>query len=154
MAARKERVCQKHQEPLKLFCKADETLICVVCDQSQEHKDHEIIPVEEASQEFKDQFCDCVEMLQKKRKEILACKASILEESNHLLKQTKGERQKTATKFRQLHKFLDQQENLFLAQVKEHLAELCEELSSLDSLIQEVEEKCQQPATELLQVRG
>ncbi|XP_054834932.1 E3 ubiquitin-protein ligase TRIM39-like isoform X2 [Eublepharis macularius] len=130
MAARKERVCQKHQEPLKLFCKADEAPICVVCDRSKEHRNHEIIPVEEASQEYK--------------------------------KQSKEEKQATAAKFSQLHKFLEEQEKLLLAQMEEverevasqrdqHLAELSEGLSSLESLIREMEEKSQQPASELLQ---
>ncbi|XP_060111155.1 E3 ubiquitin-protein ligase TRIM41-like [Heteronotia binoei] len=53
VAARKERVCQKHQEPLKLFCKDHEAPICVVCEQSQEHQYHDIIPAEEAAQEYK-----------------------------------------------------------------------------------------------------
>nr|XP_056722171.1 E3 ubiquitin-protein ligase TRIM7-like [Euleptes europaea] len=162
VAARKERVCQKHQEPLKFFCKDDEAPICVVCDQSQEHNDHEIIPVEEASQKYKDQFCNCMEVLRKEKEKILAHKASIVKESQDLLKQTKGERQKAVTKFRQLHKFLDKQEKFLLTQLEEeereverkrdqHLAELYEELSSLESLIREMEEKCQQPASELLQ---
>nr|XP_056722236.1 E3 ubiquitin-protein ligase TRIM7-like [Euleptes europaea] len=161
-AARKERVCQKHQELLNLFCKDDEALICVVCDQSQEHNDHKIIPVEEASLEYKDQFCNCMEVLRKKKKEILAYKASIVKKSQDLMKQTIGERQETMTKFRQLHKFLDKQEKLVLAQMDElekevarnrdqHLAKLSEELFSLNSLIREMEEKSQQPASELLQ---
>nr|XP_056699936.1 uncharacterized protein LOC130472585 [Euleptes europaea] len=162
VAARKERVCQKHQEPLKLFCKEDEALICVVCDQSQEHKHHKIIPVKEASQEYKDEFCNCLEILRKEREKILASKVNIVKESQDLLKQTKGEQQKTMTKFRQLHTFPDKQEKLLLSQVEEverevarkrdqNLAELSEELSSLDSLIWEMEEKSQQPASELLQ---
>ncbi|XP_061456295.1 zinc finger protein RFP-like [Rhineura floridana] len=46
------RVCEKHQEPLKLFCKDDEAPICVVCDRSKEHTGHKVIPLEEASQEY------------------------------------------------------------------------------------------------------
>nr|XP_056722317.1 E3 ubiquitin-protein ligase TRIM11-like [Euleptes europaea] len=162
VAARKERVCLKHQELLNLFCKDDEALICAVCDQSQEHNDHKIIPVEEASQEYKDQFCNCMDILREEKEKILAYKACIVKESQDLMKQTKGERQEKVTKFRQLHKFLDKQEKLVLAQMEElekevarnrdqHLAKLSEELSSLDSLIRKMEEKCQQPASELLQ---
>nr|XP_056723658.1 E3 ubiquitin-protein ligase TRIM7-like [Euleptes europaea] len=159
---RRRGVCEKHQEPLKFFCVDEEAPLCGVCDQSQGHNDHEIIPAEEASQEYK--FCNCMEILHKEKEEILAHKASIVKESQDLLKQTKGERQKTVTKFRQLHKFLDKLEKLLLTQMEagereverkrdQHLAELYEALSSLDSLIREMEEKCQQPASELLQVR-
>nr|XP_056722215.1 E3 ubiquitin-protein ligase TRIM7-like [Euleptes europaea] len=161
-ATRKERVCKKHQKPLKLFCKDDEDPICVVCDGSKEHKHHEILPLEEASQEYKDQFHSCLESLRKERENFLAYKADAVKKSQDLLKQTKGERQKTVTKFRQLHTFLEEQEKLLLAQMEEvekevvrkrdqHLAELSEVLSSLENLIWEMEEKCQQPASELLQ---
>uniref|UniRef100_A0A8C6VFW5 RING-type E3 ubiquitin transferase n=1 Tax=Naja naja TaxID=35670 RepID=A0A8C6VFW5_NAJNA len=44
--------CPKHREPLKLFCKDHETLICMVCDRSKEHKGHSVIPAEEAFQEY------------------------------------------------------------------------------------------------------
>nr|XP_056722802.1 E3 ubiquitin-protein ligase TRIM7-like [Euleptes europaea]XP_056722805.1 E3 ubiquitin-protein ligase TRIM7-like [Euleptes europaea] len=162
VAAGRGRVCQKHQEPLKLFCKDDKALICVVCDRSKEHRNHETLPLEEASQEYKDQFCNCLERLKKERKRIVACKAGVLKESQDLLKQTTGEKQETVAKFRQLHSFLEEQEKLLLAQMEEvekevarnrvqHLVKLSEALSSLDNLIQEMEEKSQQPASELLQ---
>lgn len=49
-----ETLCEKHKEPLKLFCKKDKILICVVCDKSKEHRDHSVIPAEEvAAEEFK-----------------------------------------------------------------------------------------------------
>nr|XP_056723672.1 E3 ubiquitin-protein ligase TRIM7-like [Euleptes europaea] len=164
VAARKGRICQKYQEPLNLFCKNDEALICVACDRSEEHRDHETLPLEEASQEYKDQFCNRLEMLKKERERIVASKADVVKESQDLLisKQTKQVQQETETKFRQLHKFLEEQEKLLLAQMEEvekevarnrdqHLAKISETLSSLESLIQEMEEKCQQLASELLQ---
>ncbi|XP_053146288.1 zinc finger protein RFP-like isoform X2 [Hemicordylus capensis] len=125
-----ERVCEKHREPLKLFCKDHEGLICVVCDRSKEHRNHTVISLEEAYEEYKEQ--------------------------------RKADKQKTMAEFRQLHQFLEEQEKLWLAQMEElekemaikrdeHLATLSKELSCLASFIQEMEEKCQQPASELLQ---
>ncbi|XP_074020817.1 zinc finger protein RFP-like [Numenius arquata] len=32
----KKNLCEKHQEPLKLFCQDEKKLICVVCDRSKE----------------------------------------------------------------------------------------------------------------------
>ncbi|KAL8213199.1 UNVERIFIED_CONTAM: hypothetical protein K2H54_061249, partial [Gekko kuhli] len=156
----KGRVCDKHQEPLKFFCKEDEVPICTVCDVSQEHKDHEVVLLEEAFQG--NRFCSCLEILKKKRERILASREDVEKESQDLLKQTTEEKQKTLAKFRQLHKFLEEQETLLLAQMEEvekevakkkdqHLTRFSEELSSLESLIQEMEEKCQQPASDLLQ---
>uniref|UniRef100_A0A670HX56 Tripartite motif containing 39 n=1 Tax=Podarcis muralis TaxID=64176 RepID=A0A670HX56_PODMU len=131
----KGKICEKHQEPLKLFCKEDESPICVVCDRSKEHKSHEVVPLEEASQEYKQQ-----------RRGSFA------------------EREKMVAEIRRLHQFLEEQEKRILAQMaevekeiaakrEEHLARLSRELSSLDSLIREMEEKLQEPESELLQVR-
>ncbi|XP_061469448.1 E3 ubiquitin-protein ligase TRIM17-like, partial [Rhineura floridana] len=47
------RVCERHQEPLKLFCEEDQAPICVVCDKSKEHRQHKVIPMEEAFEEYK-----------------------------------------------------------------------------------------------------
>ncbi|XP_060095007.1 E3 ubiquitin-protein ligase TRIM7-like [Heteronotia binoei] len=162
VAAGKGRVCQKHQEPLKLFCKDDEALICVVCDRSKEHRDHEVLPLEEASQEYKDQFCNRLEILKKERERIVAYQGDAEKKSQDLLKQTEEEKKAIVAKFRQLHTFLEKQENFLLAQMKkvekevvrnrdQHLNRICEELSSLESLIRKMEEKCQQPASDLLQ---
>uniref|UniRef100_A0A8C8VPE6 Zinc finger protein RFP-like n=1 Tax=Pelusios castaneus TaxID=367368 RepID=A0A8C8VPE6_9SAUR len=51
--AETEGLCEKHREPLKLFCKDDQIPICVVCDRSKEHRDHRVIPAEEVAEEFK-----------------------------------------------------------------------------------------------------
>ncbi|XP_042306772.1 zinc finger protein RFP-like isoform X2 [Sceloporus undulatus] len=161
-AKRNEGACEKHQEPLKLFCKEDQTLICVVCDRSKEHRNHEAVPAEEAAQEYRDQICSYLEILKKEREHILASKAEAEKESQGLLKETKTEKENIMAEFRKLHQFLEAQEKLLLAQTEElekeiakkrneHLARISKELSSVESLIQEVERKCQQPTSELLQ---
>uniref|UniRef100_A0A8C0GWM4 Uncharacterized protein n=1 Tax=Chelonoidis abingdonii TaxID=106734 RepID=A0A8C0GWM4_CHEAB len=79
-------------------------------------------------------------------------------------KQLKTGRQKIVSEFQQLHQFLEEQERLLLAQLEElnqeiekrraeYVAKLSEEISSFSSLISEMEQKCQQPASEFLQVR-
>ncbi|XP_053235248.1 E3 ubiquitin-protein ligase TRIM7-like [Podarcis raffonei] len=161
----KGMVCEKHQEPLKLFCQEDESPICVVCNVSKEHKSHEVVPLEEASQEYKDQISSCLDNVRKEREKILVFKANTEKESQDLLKQTGAEREKMVAEFRRLHQFLEEQEKRILAQMaevekeiaakrEEHLARLSRELSSLDSLIREMEEKLQEPESELLQDIG
>uniref|UniRef100_A0A8C3FCM0 B box-type domain-containing protein n=1 Tax=Chrysemys picta bellii TaxID=8478 RepID=A0A8C3FCM0_CHRPI len=43
-----ERVCANHKEELKLYCVEDQTFICLVCRDAQNHKSHTLIPREEA----------------------------------------------------------------------------------------------------------
>ncbi|XP_015678710.1 E3 ubiquitin-protein ligase TRIM39-like [Protobothrops mucrosquamatus] len=64
-------VCPKHREPLKLFCKHHETLICVVCDRCKKHRGHLVIPAEEAFQEYQLKVGDCLKA-QKEEKEKIA----------------------------------------------------------------------------------
>ncbi|XP_053235831.1 zinc finger protein RFP-like isoform X2 [Podarcis raffonei] len=155
-------VCEEHPEPLKLFCKEDEAPICLVCDKSKGHKEHEVIPLEEAFEEYKGEICRRLEILRKEREEILAYQADLDKESKDLLKLTETERLKTVEKFRELRQFLEEQEKGLLSDVEEvekeivgrrdeQLARLSRKLSSLERIIQEMEEKRQQPASELLQ---
>lgn len=48
-----ERLCEKHREALKLFCEEDQTPICLVCRESQAHRVHAVVPIEEAAEEHK-----------------------------------------------------------------------------------------------------
>uniref|UniRef100_A0A670HKK1 Uncharacterized protein n=1 Tax=Podarcis muralis TaxID=64176 RepID=A0A670HKK1_PODMU len=158
------KVCERHQEPLKLFCEDDQDPICVVCDKSKEHRDHKVIPKEEAFEEYQGKILRHLEFLNKQREEILSSKLNGETESQNLLKQTDMERQEIMADFKQLHQFLEEQERLLLAQLKElddeikscedqHIAKLSEEMASIDDLIKELEKKQKQPATEFLQVR-
>uniref|UniRef100_A0A8C3RNQ7 Uncharacterized protein n=1 Tax=Chelydra serpentina TaxID=8475 RepID=A0A8C3RNQ7_CHESE len=144
------KTCENDTEFLKLFCKVDETPICLVCRETPCHKDHPVVPIEEAIQSR-------LEHLKEERERILSYKSSGEKTSQELL-------QKIVSEFRQLYQFLKEQERLLLAQLEdlikaieerrdEYVAKLSEEISSFSSLINEMEQKCQQPASEFLQVR-
>uniref|UniRef100_A0A8D0DNN0 Uncharacterized protein n=1 Tax=Salvator merianae TaxID=96440 RepID=A0A8D0DNN0_SALMN len=54
----RETISQRNFRPNRqltnlLFCKEDRICICVVCDRSKEHKDHNVLPLEEAFKEYK-----------------------------------------------------------------------------------------------------
>ncbi|XP_042310453.1 zinc finger protein RFP-like [Sceloporus undulatus] len=123
----KERVCGKHQEPLKLFCKDDETSICVVCDRSKEHRDHVVVPLAEAARDYKHRIAEI---------------------------------EKTVANFRQLHQFLEEQGcfcwlrwnwRVKKSQARDKGWMRISGTLLVESLVQEMEEKCQQPPMQLLQ---
>ncbi|XP_066470766.1 zinc finger protein RFP-like [Tiliqua scincoides] len=156
------RECQKHLEPLKLFCKEDQALICLVCRESRDHRGHTVLPTEEAAQEYKDHVQSQLDNLRKQREKTVVSKWRGKQESQSLLKQTKTERQKLMTEFKNMRLLLEEKEYVLLASLDEldkrimkrrdeQDARLSEECSSLDKLVQEMEEKCQQPAWEFLQ---
>ncbi|XP_026145470.1 E3 ubiquitin-protein ligase TRIM39-like [Carassius auratus] len=48
-------ICQKHERPLELFCRDDQTSVCLMCT-AKDHKNHNTVPLEEESQEKKTQL--------------------------------------------------------------------------------------------------
>ncbi|XP_010783950.1 E3 ubiquitin-protein ligase TRIM21-like [Notothenia coriiceps] len=40
-----DRMCLKHDKPLELFCKTDQTFVCLLCHVS-DHKMHDVVPLE------------------------------------------------------------------------------------------------------------
>uniref|UniRef100_K7FF41 B box-type domain-containing protein n=1 Tax=Pelodiscus sinensis TaxID=13735 RepID=K7FF41_PELSI len=124
-----ERLCEKHRESLKLFCREDEIPICLVCDRSKRHRDHTVIPAEEAAEEFQAKIQAHLKTLRAERKKLLGLKVSRERRSQEYLKQTQAKRQKIVAEFQQLRQFLEEQERLLLAP----LEKLNEEIGRLQT---------------------
>ncbi|NXU21068.1 TRI31 ligase, partial [Pardalotus punctatus] len=48
-----EEGCQRHREPLEVFCKEDGALLCAICRESRAHRAHTVLPVPEVVREYK-----------------------------------------------------------------------------------------------------
>ncbi|CAM5090893.1 unnamed protein product, partial [Natator depressus] len=158
-----ERVCGEHQEPLKLFCEEDQSPICLACDRSRAHRDHTVVPIEEAAEEYKEKIQAHLQTLREEREKFLGFKVTGEKRSQEYLKQTQAERQKIACQFQQLRQFLEEQERLLLAQLDQldkeivniqhdYFPKLSKKISHLSELISEMEGKGQESASEFLQV--
>ncbi|CAI5768053.1 E3 ubiquitin-protein ligase TRIM7-like [Podarcis lilfordi] len=156
------RMCQAHQEPLKLFCKDDEAPICVVCDRSKEHREHRVCPMEEASQEYKEQIKARLESLKDEREKLVEQKLAEELRRQECVAGLEMEKQKIRIAFEKMQEFLEEKLNLWLGQLEdvekemgrwqeENLSRLSEEISQLSELIVEMEDRSQQPASEFLQ---
>ncbi|XP_055648471.1 E3 ubiquitin-protein ligase TRIM7-like isoform X2 [Falco peregrinus] len=165
-AARGETVevegCERHQEPLKVFCKDDEAFICVVCRESRLHRSHTMLPVQDAVQEYKGQIQARLQALKEDRDKLLGFRDVEMKRNWEYLEKTKAERQRVFSTFEGLRLFLEDHARDLLAQLgvlerdiekmqEENITSLTKEISCLDTLIQEMEEKCQQPASKFLQ---
>nr|XP_060615936.1 zinc finger protein RFP-like [Anolis sagrei ordinatus] len=158
----RREACKLHQEPLKLFCREDEAPICMVCDRSKEHLGHNVIPLEETSQEYKEKTKLHLESLRKKREEFKD--QQYVQELRRKDYQTQLDLEKMKIKslFEGMQRFLEEKQHFCLAQLEDlekemerrqdkTLAKLTEEISQLSLLITEMEEKCLQPASVFLQ---
>ncbi|XP_053148520.1 zinc finger protein RFP-like isoform X2 [Hemicordylus capensis] len=161
-AERKGGECAKHQEVLKLFCKDDEDLICLVCEKSKEHKGHDVVPVEEIAQEFKEKITVRMKSLEKQREHIVALKLAEELGSKKCLTYLEKEKKKIKSVFEEMHRFIEEKEHLWLTQLEdlkkdfeerhqEIVTRLSAEISRLSNLITEMEGKFQQPPQEFLQ---
>ncbi|XP_052465135.1 E3 ubiquitin-protein ligase TRIM39-like isoform X2 [Carassius gibelio] len=72
-------ICQKHERPLDLFCRDDQTCVCSFCTET-DHKNHNTVPIEEESQEKKTELMktqkDLQLMIQNRIKKIQDIKLS------------------------------------------------------------------------------
>ncbi|XP_058025071.1 E3 ubiquitin-protein ligase TRIM7-like isoform X6 [Ahaetulla prasina] len=156
-----DRICEKHKEALKLYCKDDQKTICVVCDRSRDHRPHAVVPVEEAAQEYKEQIQTRLDFLKKERQELLEFKTQDDKKSQELLKTIETERQKVLSEFEGLRQFLHDQEQVLLGQLdkmekgivkrqNENITELSKEMSLLNKFIADLEDKSQESLLDFL----
>ncbi|KAI7789956.1 putative E3 ubiquitin-protein ligase TRIM39 [Triplophysa rosa] len=72
-------ICQKHDRPLGLFCRDDQTCVCLICTDG-EHKNHNTVPLEEETEEKKIELLkaqtDVQQMIQDRIKKIQDIKHS------------------------------------------------------------------------------
>ncbi|XP_053537689.1 E3 ubiquitin-protein ligase TRIM39 [Ictalurus punctatus] len=73
-------ICQKHERPLELFCKDDQTCVCQFCTEG-DHKTHNTVPIEEESGEKKTELgktrAEVQQMIQERLKKIEEIKHSV-----------------------------------------------------------------------------
>ncbi|XP_070840587.1 E3 ubiquitin-protein ligase TRIM39-like [Chaetodon trifascialis] len=74
------RMCMKHDKPLELFCKTDQTCVCMLCT-VLDHKAHDVVPLREEYDEKKAELrkteAEIQQVIQKRRLKIEEIKQSV-----------------------------------------------------------------------------
>ncbi|XP_074487545.1 E3 ubiquitin/ISG15 ligase TRIM25-like [Sebastes fasciatus] len=75
-----DRMCTKHDKPLELFCKTDQTCVCMLCHVF-DHKMHDVVPLKEEYEGKKAELgkteVEIQQMIQKRRLKIQEIKHSV-----------------------------------------------------------------------------
>ncbi|XP_014859692.1 PREDICTED: E3 ubiquitin-protein ligase TRIM21-like [Poecilia mexicana] len=75
-----DRMCLQHDKPLELFCRTDQTCVCLVCSVF-DHKNHEFVPLREESEgkkaELRKTEAEVQEMIQERRLKIQEIRESV-----------------------------------------------------------------------------
>ncbi|XP_030050609.1 E3 ubiquitin-protein ligase TRIM39 [Microcaecilia unicolor] len=143
-AGRKKcNVCEKHEEKLKLFCREDQRVICVVCKRSRDHASHTVIPVKRLHRDTRAEtgilqkankpLClslstltisqqkieKCLRPLRKDLEYLLQFKSEEEKKAEELRSGTEIMRQKIVSDFEDLYQFLNKKKQSLLSKLEE-----------------------------------
>ncbi|KAL4838030.1 hypothetical protein H8958_018754 [Nasalis larvatus] len=161
---RDESLCPQHHEALSLFCYEDQEAVCLICAISHTHRAHTVVPLDDATQEYKtpqEKLQKCLEPLEQKLQEITRCKSSEEKKPGELKRLVESRRQQILREFEELHRRLDEEQQVLLSRLeeeeqdilqrlRENAAHLGDKRRDLAHLAAEVEGKCLQSGFEML----
>ncbi|KAL6483753.1 hypothetical protein MHYP_G00086250 [Metynnis hypsauchen] len=151
-SAGSEGLCILHNEKLKLFCLDDQQPVCVVCQTSKMHKNHNCCPTDEAVSEFKDKVKSALKPLQKNLKVLEEAKRDYDQTAAHIKTQAQHTERQIKEEFEKLHQFLRDEEAARIAALKEEeeqksqmmrrkIEEMNGEISALSDTIRNIEKE-------------
>ncbi|XP_078497865.1 E3 ubiquitin-protein ligase TRIM39-like [Lissotriton helveticus] len=156
-----ENLCEKHEEKLRLFCAEDQRMICLVCQDSNDHKTHPASPIEEAAQEHKVKLQEWLLVLKKEEVYFLESKLKEEDQYKTMRNKLRTEKNKIESEFEKLQQLLKENEQALNRRLEEmekkmtlienaNITKLSNQITALKALITEIEKKCEAPAWELL----
>ncbi|XP_026216429.1 E3 ubiquitin-protein ligase TRIM21-like [Anabas testudineus] len=145
------RMCMKHDKPLELFCKSDQTCVCMFCS-VLDHKTHDVVPLKEEYEgkkaELEKTEAEIQQMILKRRLKIQEIKHSVkISQKDADREKVEGVQVFTALKEsveRGLNKFLkeiedkqkttEKQAEYFIQDLEQEISELMERSSEVEQL--------------------
>ncbi|XP_059827245.1 zinc-binding protein A33-like [Hypanus sabinus] len=79
-----QQECSRHKEKLTLFCQTDKQPLCVLCQHSKNHRGHELLLLEEAVQELKEELKTSLKPVLDRKEECAAVKSDYEETLKHI----------------------------------------------------------------------
>ncbi|XP_036387721.1 nuclear factor 7, ovary-like [Megalops cyprinoides] len=143
--------CLLHGESLKLFCLRDKQPICVICQTSQLHKNHDCCPVEEAARGCQDELRGALTPLRANLAALRKHRQHCAEMAQHIQSQAQRAERRVKGEFERLHQFLQDEEAARISELREEEAEksramkekiesVAKEISSLSETIRVIEQ--------------
>ncbi|KAG7492498.1 hypothetical protein MATL_G00015360 [Megalops atlanticus] len=111
--------CSLHGEKLLLFCVDDQETLCLVCQTSKKHKNHELCPVEEAAQDLKEELRAELNPIKEKLERFIKAKQECKKTAQNIRSQAQNTETQIKAEFEKLHQFLRDEEEARLAALRE-----------------------------------
>ncbi|XP_073403579.1 nuclear factor 7, brain-like [Dendrobates tinctorius] len=139
--------CPEHDERLKLYCKDDGTLSCVICRDSLKHASHNFLPILDAVGLYRSELSAIVAPLE----ETLKVTEQLTDQQHEKVEQHKTNisefRQHILDEFKNLHTFLKEQEEKLLEQLQDQGDNLLKEMETNMVKMQENQDNIKQTIT-------
>uniref|UniRef100_A0A8C2Z834 E3 ubiquitin-protein ligase TRIM39-like n=1 Tax=Cyclopterus lumpus TaxID=8103 RepID=A0A8C2Z834_CYCLU len=144
-----DRMCTKHDKPLELFCKTDQTCVCMLCT-VLDHKMHNVVPLKEEYEgkkvELEKTEAELQEMIQKRRLKIQEVKHKVeLSEEDADREKAEGVqvftdlKESVERKLNELINTIEEKQRTTKKQAEDSIRELEQEISELMKRSTEVE---------------
>lgn len=154
--------CGVHGEKLHLFCEKDGTALCWVCSQSRKHRDHPMVPIEEAAQEYQEKLRVALGKLRQQQELVETLEVDIATKRTAWKRKVETHKLRIHAEFEQQKKFLAEEEQRQLQKLEkdereqlrllgEAEVELAQNREDLQELIAELEQRSRSSELELLQ---
>ncbi|XP_034418332.1 E3 ubiquitin-protein ligase TRIM21-like [Cyclopterus lumpus] len=144
-----DRMCTKHDKPLELFCRTDQTCVCMLCT-VLDHKMHNVVPLKEGYEgkkvELEKTEAELQEMIQKRRLKIQEVKHKVeLSEEDADREKAEGVqvftdlKESVERKLNELINTIEKKQRTTKKQAEDSIRELEQEISELMKRSTEVE---------------
>ncbi|KAM4588923.1 E3 ubiquitin-protein ligase TRIM35-like [Odontesthes bonariensis] len=161
-ATESEDLCSLHSEKLKLFCLDHQQPVCLICRDSESHKNHRFRPINEAVQDYREELQRSLWLLQEKRNLFNQVKGNFDLTAEHIGVQAKHTETEIRKQFKKLHQFLQEEEEARISAlreeeeqksqvIKEKSEALSREIAALSDMIRATEEALRAAEVSFLQ---
>ncbi|XP_051734415.1 E3 ubiquitin-protein ligase TRIM17-like isoform X22 [Ctenopharyngodon idella] len=157
-----EMVCSFHKEKLLLFCLDDQQPVCLVCRDSRKHSNHRFCPVDEAAMDNKDILNTSLEHLREELRISVNHEQNLCKTAEDIKFQAQQTEMQIKEEFEELHQFLRNEEETRITalreeeeqkskKIKQKMEETTKQISSLRSIIRDIEEQMKAEDVSFLQ---
>ncbi|XP_036388096.1 tripartite motif-containing protein 35-like isoform X2 [Megalops cyprinoides] len=136
-AEKSEDRCSLHGEKLLLFCEEDQEAVCVVCQTSKKHRNHQLCPVEEAALDLKEKLKTALNPIKEKLEKFTKVKQECEKTAKHIKTQAQHTERQIKAEFEKLHQFLRDEEEARLAALREEEEQKGKTMSEKLKIIQQ-----------------
>ncbi|XP_072910006.1 zinc-binding protein A33-like [Hemitrygon akajei] len=114
-----KRHCEEHEKELKLYCETDKTLICMICRDAPEHREHRFMLIKEAVTLYKDQLKSSLGSLTKKKSDFQEKEQQQKEKISGVREQSHSLQTHITSQFAELRQIITEKEQSFLRDLRE-----------------------------------